>query len=150
MAEYKNLKIEQDGATAVLSICRPDALNALNSETIDELNDALTEIEANDDIKVLILTGGPCFNKKLGGDDPYRSFVAGADISEMYGFDAPSARKFGMKASVPFFKDYVMFVGQPSAGSPEVQIQVLHRQIDWSAAGPAHKAPVCILAYLKR
>ena len=104
MAEYKNLKIEQDGATAVLSICRPKALNALNSETIDELNDALTEIEANDDIKVLILTGGPCFNKKLGGDDPYRSFVAGADISEMYGFDAPSARKFGMKASVPFFK----------------------------------------------
>ena len=104
MADYKNLKIEQDGATAVLSICRPKALNALNSETIDELNEALTEIEANDDIKVLILTGGPCFNKKLGGDDPYRSFVAGADISEMYGFDAPAARKFGMKASVPFFK----------------------------------------------
>ena len=104
MADYKNLKIEQDGATAVLSICRPKALNALNSETIDELNEALTEIEANDDIKVLILTGGPCFNKKLGGDDPYRSFVADADISEMYGFDAPAARKFGMKASVPFFK----------------------------------------------
>ena len=43
-----------------------------------------------------------------------------------------------------------MFVGQPPAGSPEVLIQVLHHQVDWSAAGPAHKAPVCIPANLKR
>lgn len=104
MAEYNNIKVEVEGKTATLSICRPKALNALNSETIEELDAALTEIEANDDIRVLILTGGPCFNKKLGGDDPYRSFVAGADIKEMQAFDAPAARAFGMKASVPFFK----------------------------------------------
>ena len=55
MAEYNNLKIEKDGATAVLSIARPNALNALNSETIGELNTALTEIEADDSIKVLIV-----------------------------------------------------------------------------------------------
>jgi enoyl-CoA hydratase len=99
MAEYNNLKIEKDGATAVLSIARPNALNALNSETIGELNTALTEIEADDSIKVLIVTGGP--DKK---DNPYKSFVAGADIKEMYDFTAPEARAFGMRAAEPFFK----------------------------------------------
>jgi hypothetical protein len=43
-----------------------------------------------------------------------------------------------------------MFIRQPSAGSPEFQIQVLHHQVDWSATCPAHKASVCILAHLKR
>jgi enoyl-CoA hydratase len=104
MSEFNNLKLEVADEIAVLTISRPAALNALNSETLDELNVALTEIEANDDIKVVILTGGPCYNKKIDGDDPYRSFVAGADIKEMYDFDAPSARKFGMVAAEPFFK----------------------------------------------
>ncbi len=94
-----NLKLEVEDQIAVLSITRPAALNALNSETLDELNEVLTEVEARDDIKVLILTGGP--DKK---DNPYKSFVAGADISEMVNFSAAEARKFGMKASVPFFK----------------------------------------------
>lgn len=99
MADYKNLKIEKDGATTVLTISRPGALNALNSETIEELTEALTEIEADDETKVLILTGGP--DKK---DNPFKSFVAGADIKEMEGFTAPEARAFGIRASVPFFK----------------------------------------------
>ena len=46
---------EQDGFVGVVTINRPKALNALNSETLDELNTALTEIEARDDIKVVIL-----------------------------------------------------------------------------------------------
>ncbi len=94
-----NLKLEVADEIAVLSITRPAALNALNSETLDELNTCLTEIEARDDIKVVILTGGP--DKK---DNPYKSFVAGADISEMVNFSAAEARAFGKKASVPFFK----------------------------------------------
>lgn len=99
MAEFNNLKIEVDGEVAVLAITRPAALNALNTETLEELDVALTEIEANDDIKVLILTGGP--DKK---DNAFKSFVAGADISEMVNFTAPEARAFGIKASKPFFK----------------------------------------------
>ena len=87
MSEFKNLTLDVADQIAVLAISRPAALNALNSETLDELNVALTEIEARDDVKVLILT-----------------FVAGADISEMVNFTAPQARAFGIKASEPFFK----------------------------------------------
>ena len=99
MSEFNNLKLEIADQTAVLSISRPAALNALNSETLDELNTALTEIEAMDDVKVVILTGGP---DKKGNE--FKSFVAGADISEMVNFTAPEARAFGIKASVPFFQ----------------------------------------------
>ena len=99
MSDYSNLKIEKEADIAVLTISRPDALNALNSETIEELDKALSEIEADDSVKVLILTGGP---DKKGNE--FKSFVAGADIKEMVNFTAPEARAFGMKASVPFFK----------------------------------------------
>ena len=99
MSEFKNLTLDVADQIAVLAISRPAALNALNSETLDELNVALTEIEARDDVKVLILTGGP---DKKGNE--FKSFVAGADIAEMAGFTAPQARAFGIKASEPFFK----------------------------------------------
>ena len=99
MSDYANLKIEKEADIAVLTISRPEALNALNSETIEELDKALTEIEADDSVKVLILTGGP--DKK---GNAFKSFVAGADIKEMVNFTAPEARAFGIKASVPFFK----------------------------------------------
>ena len=94
-----NLVLEVADQIAVLKISRPGALNALNSETLDELNQVLTEIEARDDVKVVILTGGP---DKKGNE--FKSFVAGAAIDEMVNFSAAEARAFGMKASVPFFK----------------------------------------------
>ena len=73
MSEFKNLTLDVADEIAVLAIARPAALNALNSETLDELNVALTEIEARDDVKVVILTGGP---DKKGNE--FKSFVAGA------------------------------------------------------------------------
>ncbi len=88
-----NLKLETEGAIAILTISRPKAMNALNSETLEELSQVLGEIEANDDIKVLILTG-----------DGEKAFVAGADIAEMVNFTAAEGRAFGMRASEPFFK----------------------------------------------
>lgn len=94
-----NLTLEVENQIAVLSITRPAALNALNSETLDELDTVLTEIEARDDVKVVILTGGP--DKK---GNAFKSFVAGADIAEMVNFSAAEARAFGIKASAPFFK----------------------------------------------
>ncbi|MCR5000123.1 MAG: enoyl-CoA hydratase/isomerase family protein [Lachnospiraceae bacterium] len=99
MGEFNNLSLEVADEIAVLKITRPAALNALNSETLDELNVALTDIEKRDDIKVVILTGGA---DKKGNE--FKSFVAGADISEMVNFTAPEARAFGIKASEPFFK----------------------------------------------
>ena len=94
-----NLKLDVADQIAVLTISIPGALNALNSETLDELNVVLSEIEARDDVKVVILTGGP--DKK---DNAFKSFVAGADIAEMVNFSAAEARAFGMRAAEPFFK----------------------------------------------
>ena len=94
-----NLTLEVENQVAVLTITRPAALNALNSETLDELNTVLTEIEARDDIKVVILTGGA--DKK---GNAFKSFVAGADIYEMVNFTAAEARAFGMRSSAPVFK----------------------------------------------
>ena len=89
-AEY--IKFEIEGEFAILTINRPKALNALNSEVLDELDKVLDSIDTYK-IRALILTGA--------GE---KSFVAGADISEMVNFTAAEARAFGMRASVPFFK----------------------------------------------
>lgn len=94
-----NLRLEVENEIAVLTISRPGALNALNSETLNELNVCLGEIEARDDVKVVILTGGP--DKK---ENAFKSFVAGADIAEMVNLSAAEARAFGMRAADPFFK----------------------------------------------
>ena len=72
---YKNLFniiFEKEGNIGVLTINRPKALNALNSETLKDLDTAIDHIEKQDDIYVVILTGA--------GD---KAFVAGADIAEM-------------------------------------------------------------------
>jgi enoyl-CoA hydratase len=70
--EYQNILVEKEGATAVLSINRPKALNALNADVITELYDIWDELEKDDNIRAVIITGG--------GD---KAFVAGADIGEL-------------------------------------------------------------------
>ncbi|MBM1105372.1 enoyl-CoA hydratase/isomerase family protein [Aurantibacter crassamenti] len=72
---YKNLSVEYDDTTAIVTINRPKKLNALNSETIQELHEAFEELDAEKDTLVIILTGS--------GE---KAFVAGADISEFSDF----------------------------------------------------------------
>ena len=62
---------EQEGFVGVITINRPKALNALNSQVLDELNATLDAVDVNE-TRALILTGA--------GE---KSFVAGADIGEM-------------------------------------------------------------------
>ena len=83
-----NLKLEVENEIAVLTIDRPKALNALNTETLEELNEVLTEIEGRDDIKVVILTGS--------GE---KAFVAGADIAEMVNFYCTGSKSFWYESS---------------------------------------------------
>ncbi len=78
---YENIRLDVDGALAVLTIDRPKALNALNSKTIGELEDALNTLGSG--VRALILTGG--------GE---KAFVAGADISEMAQLTDAQAREF--------------------------------------------------------
>lgn len=71
--QYQNLKFEVlEKGIAVLKISRPEALNALNGQTLIELESALTQISKDTSVRVLIFTG-----------DGDRSFIAGADIVEM-------------------------------------------------------------------
>jgi enoyl-CoA hydratase len=69
---FDNLLIERDEATAIVTINRPKVLNALNSQTLDELRRAILEIKQDEGVRVVIVTGA--------GE---KSFVAGADINEL-------------------------------------------------------------------
>lgn len=70
---YSNILFDVDGERiALITINRPDKLNALNRDTIAELRDAFGRVETDTGIRALILTGA--------GD---KSFVAGADINEL-------------------------------------------------------------------
>ncbi len=68
---YKNIKTETEGQIAIVSLNRPQVLNALNHELMSELADALEGFDRDESIRVIILTGSE------------RAFAAGADIKEM-------------------------------------------------------------------
>ncbi|MBP8985759.1 MAG: enoyl-CoA hydratase/isomerase family protein [Syntrophobacterales bacterium] len=70
--EYKNLLFAVEDGVAIITFNRPKALNAMNSETMKELYDAVIRCKNDETIKAIILTGS--------GE---KAFVAGADISEM-------------------------------------------------------------------
>lgn len=69
---YKNIKIETNNQLAFIIINRPEVRNALNMETVDEIQSALHELELNETIQCVVFTGG--------GE---KSFAAGADISQL-------------------------------------------------------------------
>jgi len=74
---YEYILTERFDAVAVITLNRPDKLNALSFPLVRELDDALTKCEADDAVKAVILTGS--------GD---RAFSAGADIHEMAGLSS--------------------------------------------------------------
>lgn len=92
MSDFKTIKIEVSGAICTLTIDRPEALNALSTQVLKELSQALDEVAAQPEIRVLVLTGAG------------RSFVAGADISEMSEFTPEEALNFGKIGSAVFRK----------------------------------------------
>lgn len=72
---------------AIVTISRPEALNALNTQVIAELEQTVEMIEKNSDLSAMILTGEG------------RSFVAGADIGEQYPLDLSRGREWGQRGS---------------------------------------------------
>ncbi len=91
---YQNLLLEQDGNVLVVTINRPQALNALNAVTMQELNHLFSEyLLQNTDIQGIVLTGA--------GD---RAFVAGADIKAFLALDAAQATQLSRYGQDVFFK----------------------------------------------
>jgi enoyl-CoA hydratase len=68
---YKTIVVEIEDYVALIRLNRPEALNALNSELLDELADAVQAADANEKVRCLVLTGSE------------KAFAAGADIKEM-------------------------------------------------------------------
>lgn len=93
---YENLLLKREGNIGILSINRPDELNALNGKLLEELDRAIDNISMDEEIYVLIITGEG------------RAFVAGADISEMKDKNSMEARDFAEKGLSVFRKIELM------------------------------------------
>lgn len=87
---YQTIRYEKKDNIGIITINRPEALNALNSTVISELEQVITEVEKDESLGCMILTGEG------------RSFVAGADIGEQYPMDVAAGRKWGQRGSAIF------------------------------------------------
>jgi enoyl-CoA hydratase len=85
MSEYDTILVEQRGAVTLVTLNRPQALNALNREVLEELTEVFAAYDADDNQHCLVLTGSD------------KAFAAGADIKEM------STRGFSDMYSADFF-----------------------------------------------
>ena len=109
------IQVLTEGHVATLTIDRPKALNALNSEVLAELDAAVDSLNL-DEIRCLILTGA--------GE---KSFVAGADIGEMSSLTKAEGEAFGKKGNDVFRKietaskagDIAVFAGKAPAGTDD-------------------------------
>ncbi len=79
-----SVDVARDGAVAVVTIDRQEALNALNVETLTELRDRLRELAGDAEVRAVVLTGA--------GE---KAFVAGADIKYMSGLEPEQAKGWG-------------------------------------------------------
>jgi len=97
---FDNLLLDCDGAVATVTINRPKVLNALNTQTIDELRRAMLNLQHDAAIRVVIITGA--------GD---KSFVAGADINELAEHTPVAARQRALTGQHVF--DIIEKLGKP-------------------------------------
>ncbi|MBW7675085.1 enoyl-CoA hydratase-related protein [Chryseobacterium chendengshani] len=83
---YENIIINTEDRIAIITINRPESLNALNAQTIIEISSALDKLGSDREVRVIILTGS--------GE---KSFVAGADIKEFSDFNREKAEELARK-----------------------------------------------------
>lgn len=80
---YQNLLYFADGGVATITINRPDKMNALNRQTVNEIGEAVKQANADTNVKMILVTGaGP------------KAFVAGADISEFSSISVAQGSEF--------------------------------------------------------
>ncbi len=88
--EYTNLKVDYQNNIAIVTISRPEAMNALNSRFFAEMDHFIDSLNDHPDIKVLVITGEG------------KAFVAGADISEMVDMNPVQGYAFSKKGQNTF------------------------------------------------
>ncbi|MDP9322879.1 MAG: enoyl-CoA hydratase-related protein [Acidobacteriota bacterium] len=96
----ENILVERDGGVATLTINRPKVLNALSTQTLDELRRAILALKYDDGVRVVIITGS--------GD---KSFIAGADINELSQQTPIGGREHALRGQHVF--DLVENMGKP-------------------------------------
>src|SRR3990172_2622907 len=91
--KYQTLLLDVKDNIAVVTINRPDKLNALNAQTIEDLDKVFDDLKNDEQVYVVILTGS--------GE---KAFVAGADISELNKLDMVRAKEFSERGQALFNK----------------------------------------------
>jgi enoyl-CoA hydratase len=134
---YENILVEQRGAVTLITLNRPKALNALNSQVLDELIQAFAAFDSNDGQRCAVLTGSD------------KAFAAGADIKEMsdQGFASMYASNFfqgwekvtatrkpwiaavagyalGGGCEVAMMADFIIAADTAKFGQPEIRLGV--------------------------
>ena len=99
--EFNDLLIEDDNGVRVITIDRPQQLNALDRSTIDQLDHALDQASADRSVRVIILTGSG-----------QKAFVAGADIKEFAGFSVEEGKALSADGHRKLF-DHVEKMDRP-------------------------------------
>lgn len=89
---YQNILVNREGAVEIITINRPDQLNALNSATIAELHDALRTADQDKVVRAIVLTGS--------GE---KAFVAGADIKEFAHYSVEEGKQLSQKGHDTLF-----------------------------------------------
>ncbi len=103
--QYKNVIVETSSKIATVTINRPDKLNALNKETIQELHDVFSKLNKDNDVRVIVLTGS--------GE---KAFVAGADISEFAQFSVEEGAQLAAQGQEKLF-NFVENLSTPVLGA---------------------------------
>src|ERR671919_1140122 len=161
MTEYNTILVEKRGAVTLVTLNRPQALNALNSEVLNELIDAFAGYDADETQRCLVLTGSE------------KAFAAGADIKEMQnqGFadmylanffggweQVTSTRKpwiaavagyaLGGGCEVAMMADFIIAADSAKFGQPEIKLGVTpgmggSQRLTW-AVGKAKAMEMCL------
>ena len=90
--DYQNIQLNRNDSVLTITINRPKQLNALNKQTIDELNLAITAAEQDSSIRVILLTGS--------GE---KAFIAGADIKEFASFSKEQGKALSAEGHEKLF-----------------------------------------------
>ncbi len=112
MSDYTQIKLDKSGAVAVLTLHRPDKMNAFTSTMMDEMIAAIDETDADDDVRAVIVTGHGerafCAGADLTPEDGAAPFASKKPVDDL---SDPIVRDGGGKATLRFFNSRKPLIG---------------------------------------